>query len=1017
MRPLEVTFRNVRQLHVWMCLSAVALLAVTVWMIAAEYRRPWRRYQREYRRLVESVAEVGQGRKAPAIEQIWLPDLTLDYHFRRVARFDRCTTCHQGIAESDRGFSQPFSSHPRLSLFLGATSPHPVDEFGCTICHDGQGSGTSFRWASHMPDTPEAAARWRREHDWQPNPHWEWPMLPRRFVESRCLQCHHEVTDLEPSDRYPDPPAPKLLAGYHLIRENGCFGCHEIRGYDAAGRRVGPDMRLEPDGTQIAADGPPGTMRKVGPSLRDAAQKLTPAMMMDRTADPRHFLPDTRMPRLFGLHEHLSGPALEEAGRFEPVEIQAIAAYLMSASEPIEPLPPPQGFSEDPSPARGRKVYQMQGCLACHKHEAFPEGQSTVGSDLSRLGAKYETDVGKAWLNDFLRDPVHRSPRTLMPQVPLEPVMLRDAPDDAADVPQPSDPVADVVAFLLDVPPYRAVEPEYQPDDLDELVLVHLARVMPQAEAERVLQGSTEEKLRYVGRRTIAKRGCYACHDIPGFEDAPPIGPALSDWGRKRESLLAFEQVEHYAAESVGKQGDADAAQPDHSPLDPFYLDAIRQRRREGFLWQKLRKPRSFDYRLAADKPFNEWLTMGQFDFTPAEREAVMTFVLGLTADPPADRYVHQPDRQRRAIVEGRHVLDRHACAECHTLGMEQWSIAYDPAEFEPPPPHDDFDWLMPRFSQAEIEASLRVDDRGLAHATLTGMPQLDAEGRLAIVDEDDDADGNEILLHAFTLWKPAVLAGEACAVGGADVLVWSNQIVRQRPAWGGNLARLLYPAALADARAAGDNPIGPEAWGWLPPPLAHTGAALRPEWLHEYLLRPYAVRPASMMRMPQYNLSPEEAERLVSFFTATAQVDFSGTGGFSAHRLRDEPLTPERQERFSAAMHMLLDGQTYCARCHQIGDYSPGEAVRTTVAPDLTQVSPRLRAEYLRRWLASPTSLLPYTGMPANFPPPGQSLDPVRFPGDSTEQLEAMTELLLNYDWYLKQRQSVRGMMDARLE
>ncbi len=934
-----------------------------------------------------------------------------------MARFDRCTTCHQGIAEPDRGFPQPFSSHPRLDLYLGSHSPHPVDEFGCTICHDGQGSATSFRWASHTPNALHDATRWRREHAWQPTEHWEWPMLPRRFLESRCLQCHHEVTDLEPSDRYPDAPAPRLLAGYHLIRENGCFGCHDIDGYDAAGRRIGPDMRLEPS-VAAATDGPPGTLRKAGPSLRDVAQKLTPAMAMDRTADPRLFLPQTRMPRLFGLHAHLTDPAHDDAHRFEPVEIQAIVAYLWSVSESIEPLPAAGRFAEDASPARGRNLFQMQGCLACHQHEAFPEGQSAVGPDLSRIGAKYATDSGKAWLRDLLLDPTHRSPRTPMPHVPLEPVRWPQADGEPAEGP---DPVADVMAFLLDVPPYAAAAPDYRPADLDELVLQHLTRVMPQAAAvaawreglseseAQALGGDTEllvgrpslkKKLRYVGKRTVAKRGCYGCHDIPGFDDAPPIGPALTDWGRKRETLLAFEQIDRYLDEVAD-----DTA--------PFFTEAIRRRRREGFLWQKLREPRSFDYRQAAGKPFNEWLTMGQFDFTPEQREAVMTFVLGLTADPPRATYVHAPEGPRRAVVKGRHVLDRFACAECHTLRMEQWSIAYDPDRFDPPPPHDDFDWLLPRFSQEEIEASRAVDDRGLARATLTGMPRLDDEGRIAIVDDDMDEEGNELLLHAFTLWEPAVLAGEPIAVGGADVLVWHHQIERRRPAWGGELARMLYPAALAEARAAGAQAIGPEAWGWLPPPLPHTGKAVQPSWLHEYLQRPYVIRPAAMLRMPHYHLSPEEAGKLVDFFKAAAGAELPYTGAPSPRRLRDEPLTADRRERFGEAMRMLLDTQAYCARCHRIGDYTPGEAVPVSLAPDLAQVAPRLQAEFLYRWLASPASVLPYTVMPANFPPTGRSLDPIRFPGDSVEQLERMTDLLLNYDWYLKQQQSIRERID----
>ena len=37
------------------------------------------------------------------VDQIWLPKLTLNNNFRDVARFDRCTTCHQGMARSAPG--------------------------------------------------------------------------------------------------------------------------------------------------------------------------------------------------------------------------------------------------------------------------------------------------------------------------------------------------------------------------------------------------------------------------------------------------------------------------------------------------------------------------------------------------------------------------------------------------------------------------------------------------------------------------------------------------------------------------------------------------------------------------------------------------------------------------------------------------------------------------------------------------------------------------------------------------
>ena len=53
-----------------------------------------------------------------------------------------------------RGLPQPFASHPRLDLFVGSLSPHTMADVGCTICHEGQGSATTFKWASHTPSDP-----------------------------------------------------------------------------------------------------------------------------------------------------------------------------------------------------------------------------------------------------------------------------------------------------------------------------------------------------------------------------------------------------------------------------------------------------------------------------------------------------------------------------------------------------------------------------------------------------------------------------------------------------------------------------------------------------------------------------------------------------------------------------------------------------------------------------------------------------------------------------------------------
>ncbi|MCA9100281.1 MAG: hypothetical protein KDA63_03965, partial [Planctomycetales bacterium] len=153
----------------------------------------------------------------------------------------------------ERGFPHPFSSHPRLDLYVGDGSPHKMQQFGCTICHDGQGSATTFKFASHTPNSVAERQDWQEEYGWFDNHHWIFPMFPERFVESGCLKCHHEVVDLEPSDEFPEPPAPKLLEGFNLVKRLGCYGCHEINGYDGS-RSIGPDLRTEPTFARVAQD-------------------------------------------------------------------------------------------------------------------------------------------------------------------------------------------------------------------------------------------------------------------------------------------------------------------------------------------------------------------------------------------------------------------------------------------------------------------------------------------------------------------------------------------------------------------------------------------------------------------------------------------------------------------------------------------------------------------------------------------------------------------------------------------
>ncbi len=62
----------------------------------------------------------------------------------------------------------------------------------------------------------------------------------------------------------------------------------------------------------------------MGPSLRNIAGKLRPEYLADRIRNPAHLLPTTRMPRQYGLWEHLEGRVLADTRRSEEAEIDAM---------------------------------------------------------------------------------------------------------------------------------------------------------------------------------------------------------------------------------------------------------------------------------------------------------------------------------------------------------------------------------------------------------------------------------------------------------------------------------------------------------------------------------------------------------------------------------------------------------------------------------------------------------------------------------------------------------------------
>ena len=987
------------------------------------------------------------------IQQISLPELTVNYNFKEVPRYDRCMTCHQGIdrigydkkADGEK-MPEVFAAHPHLTsgatttdpkgkvvsagLYLDGNGPHPVNSFGCTICHGGQGSGTEFTFSSHTPNTLKQGEEWHEEYGWHSYHFWDYPMLPKRFIESSCLKCHHDVTDV--------PDAKQLQAGYQRIVKYGCNGCHTIGGEGS----FGPDLTDEP---------------QVGPNLAHVGSKVSKDWILKWIIDPHAFRPDSRMPRFYGLTNNQD----KEDWPKNYAEANAITHYLFAKSTE------PAGFVEPPAktdPAKGKDLFLQKGCLACHQHrpyqvtdvqpadkkavspayfqipeanrkdpkqdlasqglpkldtaltfdpKTFPasvqdKAKANFGPNLSNIAAKFQSKAqGLKWLANWINQPEKYHPKSLMPNLQLS---LQDS--------------ADIASWILSVPgewPVTVNVPGTDSKDVkkavDELVSLYVsksgsfkkadgkvvAKSLSEVEKFVTTELTMDEKLLYLGDRTISRLGCFGCHNIPGYENAKPIGTALNDWGIKSPARLDFGHIREYLELQAADEQNA----RDGTPL--IYQEELTHESRMGFLFQKLHRPRSYDYLKKNEKykPWDDRLRMPQFAWAndPAAVEEVMTFVLGLTGEKIGSRYLaktHYTPTQM-AVAQGNKVVNRHNCTGCHILDMPKFTVpegakvaevftdfksnlrtsysnrATDFVELYPGMTYD----AAKKLGNEEIESALGLGpDDGKAQITIEGIQTDLAENELTV-----------------QLWKPVTIRGYTFNVG--DNITLDQTKIRKIPGNGGDFA-FLYATSQAEKTGT---PFGP-FWNRLPPPLLREGNKVQTPWLTAFLKDPYAIRPAAQLRMPRFHYgkseetAAQETGELANYFAARDRAEFP-------YQLIAErtPNYLEKQEKphpnyLNAGWEMMTAKGSPCLQCHAIGSNKPTGGEGVVNGPELRQVATRFRPEYLEEWIARPSRLVPYTAMPQNVVPHGAIQMPVpkTFENKPSEMVRAIRDTLLNY-------------------
>jgi mono/diheme cytochrome c family protein len=948
---------------------------------------------------------------------------------------DRCHTCHMGVDSSsytDASIASQFRTHPHRSTLLAA---HPIEKFGCTGCHQGQGRATDALSHSgwHLEEK-HGQERWHFAGDH----YWEDPLLPVG-----------ELSRVEIDDRN-DELQIKLGKGkWQTVKFDHRNGPEHAQNAEIEGEyadeaalfghlqeKIGKVVESEKD---IAGKWH-AVVRKLDNRIQIGLEQNDPTVHIVAKEVPSFGVKFTDR----ALADMLGFEAEEVSGKL-PLQVAStppsvpIRADSLPALEKDGRYHPPQGALglQVPDGMRNRFIEALPeveaGCLKCHTSDLDLRPR---GSDAKNVNAKLEREKAEAQLkanpeayvkahgSDEL-PPVQVLPADLVNPVPTYSEgralfkklnctgchILDGFPWDRNAGPALDNVTAKVtpkwmLTWIRNPRGWREKTrmPNLWPKPLDPASKRPLPPESP--EYEKWLAQMREETVAIASFLTERSDNPAVLPGAP--KDAQPLKAQIQGYAdvpgaTAERGKLVFEA---YGCQGCHARGDSDNAveklpepwrsrERDIAPT----LANMGEKTTADWIAYWVEEPNRYwhgtkmpNLRLSREEAASVGKYLASLKSTPLNPAQVDEADVALVSD-AAKRNERVPCSNAGGAlltrVEcGEKLIGYYGCFGCHQVSGFDKSAPVAP-ELGGFAKKDittlDFGYAIAdhHLQTTETFATLKLDS-----------PRIYRRDRIELKMGDFDLSPQEIRALVVFLkglvtvkprpaYDPAAHPAYAAALEGRQIVDDYNcrgcHIIEGRGA-DIDAYRLSQLSADVQARA---------------PFLTAEGARVQPEWLFTFLREPgaHGIRPwlhpewawgnavpddKYALRMPTFNLSSEQITAIVRYFASWDGQPYP----YQAPKTNE---LGEEQKLFTLT-HMNATDAANCLSCHYQGQFpvERGKTELAKMAPNFNEVSRRLRPEWVKMWLLKPQNFLPYTKMTAFWATVDRPKDSALWPAES---------------------------------